>query len=258
MARFCSLFSSSSGNCTFIGSSKTGILIDAGVSAKKLKEALLSREIDPSSIAGIFITHEHSDHIKGLAMLAKYDKIPIYIAPVSGKALASVDSELIRPMKHPATVTLGKVTVCSFVTLHDSLSSCGFVITYQGEQVGYATDIGQPTAAVTDALCGCRAVILEANYDKKMLRDGPYPYYLKQRIAGRYGHLDNDTTAAFCSYLAKTGTERILLAHLSLENNTPELAYQTVMKKLSEDNVSLSLGVADRHKPTELITLPVC
>ena len=252
------LCSGSSGNCTFCRCGDTAFLIDAGMSRRAIQTALASLGASLSDIAAIFVTHEHSDHIKGLAMLAKYDKIPIYISPVSGKALASVDSELIRPMKHPATVTLGEVTVRSFVTLHDSLSSCGFVITYQGEQVGYATDIGQPTEAVTDALCGCRAVILEANYDKKMLRDGPYPYYLKQRIAGRYGHLDNDTTAVFCSYLAKTGTERILLAHLSLENNTPELAYQTVMKKLSEDNVSLSLGVADRHKPTELITLPVC
>ena len=161
-------------------------------------------------------------------------------------------------MKHPATVTLGDVTISSFDTLHDSLSSCGFVISYQGQRFGYATDIGRPTQNVTDALCGCRAVILEANYDKDMLREGPYPYPLKQRIAGKYGHLDNETAAAFCVFLGKTGTERILLAHLSGENNTPTIAYETVNQKLKEENLTLSLGVADRYAPTELITACLC
>lgn len=252
------LCSGSSGNCTFCRFGNTAFLIDAGASRRAIGKALASIGASLSELCAIFVTHEHSDHIKGLAMLAKYDKIPIYIAPVSGKSLSGIDPNLLIPLKHPASVTLGEVTVSSFDTLHDSLSSCGFVIGYRGERFGYATDIGRPTKEVTDALCGCRAVILEANYDKVMLREGSYPYPLKQRIAGKYGHLDNETAAAFCAFLSKTGTERILLAHLSDENNTPAVAYDTVNQKLKQENLSLSLGVADRYEPTELITLAVC
>lgn len=252
------LCSGSSGNCTFCRFGDISFLIDAGASRRAIGKALASLGASLSELSAIFVTHEHSDHIKGLAMLAKYDKIPIYIAPISGRSLSGVDEELLIPMKHPATVTLGEVTVSSFDTLHDSLSSCGFVISYRGERFGYATDIGRPTEKVTDALCGCRAVILEANYDKDMLREGPYPYPLKQRIAGKYGHLDNEIAAKFCVFLGKTGTERILLAHLSNENNTPAVAYETVRQKLEEENLTLSLGVADRYAPTELITLPLC
>lgn len=252
------LCSGSSGNCTFCRFGNTSFLIDAGASRRAISKALDSIGATLSELSAIFITHEHSDHIKGLAMLAKHDKIPIYIAPVSGRSLSEIDEDLLIPMAHPATVTIGDVTVSSFDTLHDSLSSCGFVMTYHGERFGYATDIGRPTTKVTDALCGCRAVILEANYDKDMLREGPYPYPLKQRIAGKYGHLDNETAAAFCVFLGKTGTERILLAHLSNENNTPAIAYETVNQKLKEENLTLSLGVADRYAPTELITLPIC
>ena len=252
------LCSGSSGNCTYCRFGETAFLIDAGASRRTIGKALESIGSSLSEIAAIFITHEHSDHIKGLEMLAKYDKIPIYIDPLSARSLSSIDPDLIIPMKHPASVTLGKVTVSSFDTMHDSLSSCGFVISYEGERFGYATDIGKPTFAVTDALCGCRAVILEANYDKDMLRQGPYPLSLKQRICGDFGHMDNETSAKFCAFLGKRGTERILLAHLSNENNTPDVAYQTVLKKLEEENLSLSLGVADRYAPTELITLPLC
>lgn len=252
------LCSGSSGNCTYCRFGSTAFLIDAGASRRAIGKALTSIGASLSEISAIFVTHEHSDHIKGLAMLAKYDKIPIYIAPISGKSLSDIDSDLLIPMKHPASVTLGEVTVSSFDTLHDSLSSCGFVISYHGERFGYATDIGRPTTAVTDALCGCCAVILEANYDKDMLRKGPYPYPLKQRIAGKYGHLDNETAAAFCVFLGKTGTKRILLAHLSNENNTPALAYETVSQKLKEENITLSLGVADRYAPTELINARLC
>lgn len=252
------LFSGSSGNCTYVKCGETAFLIDAGASRKAIAAALEKIGASLKEIAAIFVTHEHSDHIKGIKMLAKYDRIPIYIAPASRGALAEVDECLIRPLRHPDTVTLGEVSVSSFVTCHDSLSSCGYTVTYRGERFGYATDIGKPTTAVTDALQGCRAVILEANYDKIMLKYGPYPQMLKARIQGNYGHMDNDTCAAFCSFLSKTGTKRVLLAHLSAENNTPEAAETTVMKRLQEEDLTLDVAVAKRYEPTELITLPLC
>lgn len=252
------LFSGSSGNCTYVKCGDTAFLIDAGASRRAIAKSLEKLGASLDKIAAIFVTHEHSDHIKGIPMLAKYHKIPVYIAPESCSALPEIDKSLLRPMRHPDSVTLGEVTVKSFLTLHDALSSCGFTVEYRGERFGYATDMGQPTKEATDALCGCQAVILEANYDAEMLRYGPYPFYLKDRIRGRFGHLDNEVSAKFCSFLGKNGTKRILLAHLSQENNTPEKAYTTVINKLKEDKVSLSLGVADRYDPTELITLDLC
>lgn len=252
------LFSGSSGNCTYVRCGNTAILIDAGASRKAIMQALCTIGASLAEIKAIFVTHEHSDHIKGIKMLAKYDRIPIYAHLSCLSALCDVDRALIHPLSHPDMITLGDMTVRSFVTPHDSLSSCGYVIEYNGTRFGYATDMGMPTQVAVDALRGCRAVILEANYDKEMLRYGPYPVFLKDRIRGNYGHLDNDDSGKFCAFLGKTGTERILLAHLSEENNTPEKAFQAVTTILREKNVSLSLAVAGRYEPTELITLESC
>lgn len=246
------LASGSSGNCTWARFGSLEILIDAGISRREIGRKLSLLGSDLSRISAIFVTHEHSDHIKGIPMLAKYDKIPIYGARLSLHAIKDVDASLLHFMRHPDTVTLGDLTVSSFVTPHDALASCGYVMAYRGERYGYATDLGRPTDHLVDALAGCKAVILEANYDSTMLKYGSYPYPLKQRIRGPLGHLDNEVAAKFAAFLGKSGTERILLAHLSEENNTPEKAFCAVSEVLQKEELSLSLAVAARHEISKL------
>ncbi|MBQ7364944.1 MAG: MBL fold metallo-hydrolase [Clostridia bacterium] len=255
IASIYTLSSGSSGNCTYIRCGDTEFLIDAGISRREIAKKLSALGTSLQAIRAIFVTHEHSDHIKGIPMVAKYDKIPIFAHKLTLSFLKEVDPSLQHPIKHPDTITLGDVSVTAFATPHDSLASCGYVITYQGKRFGYATDLGRPTDTAVDALVGCQAVILEANYDKDMLRYGSYPPFLKERIRGNYGHLDNEVAAKFAAFLAKTGTERVLLAHLSDENNTPETAYRTVSEYLQKEKLSLSLAVAARHEISELVTL---
>ncbi len=248
------LSSGSSGNCTYIKLGDTEFLIDVGISMKSLKSALSTLGTELEKISAIFITHEHNDHIKGLKTLTKHYKIPIFVAEESLFALSDIDKSLLRPRTVPFSESLSDVTVISFPTPHDSRASCGYVIEWRGRKFGYATDMGAIMRNVAISLSECEAVILEANYDEKMLKNGHYPLFLKQRIASAFGHLDNESSAAFCSFLASNKTKRILLAHLSEENNTPEAALSAVSKKFSEDNVSADVRVAARHLPTELIS----
>ena len=244
MSRFCSLFSSSSGNSAFIGSSKTGILVDAGVSAKKLKQALLSREIDPSALGGIFITHEHSDHIKGMRILASTFKIPVY---ATEGTMAYLEENGHVTAKFPFEVIpyegkeIGDLFVKPFATLHDSAESCGYRISLpDGQDAAIATDIGRITQQVWDNIRGCSLVMLESNHDVGMLQNGPYPYHLKRRILSERGHLSNTDCAKAAAELVKTGTTRLFLGHLSAENNFPELAYQESYSQISLTGAVLS------------------
>ncbi len=238
MARFCSLYSSSSGNSTYIGSSKTAILIDAGVSAKKLKEALLSREIDPSALGGIFITHEHSDHINGMRILASTYKIPVYATEgtmsfleENGKVTNKFPYEVI-PYEG---MQVGDIFVKPFRTPHDSRESCGYRIEFSdGQKAAIATDIGAITDEIRSNLFGCELVMLESNHDIGMLQNGPYPYALKRRILSDVGHLSNIACADMTAELVSKGTGRIYLGHLSQDNNFPDLAYQTNLSAIRE------------------------
>lgn len=254
MIRICTLASGSSGNATYIRLGDTELLIDAGISRREIEKKLATLGTRPSNLAAVFITHEHSDHIKGIEMLAKYDRIPLYGARSTLTFMKKVDPALFHFLKPTDEITLGEVTVTPFLTQHDTPISYGYTLSYRGERFGLCTDLGQPTEAVTDALYGCRAVILEANYDAEMLKYGDYPPFLKERIASSFGHLDNRVTAKFAAFLARSGTERILLAHLSRENNTPTTAYNTVNAYLQEEKLPLSLDVASRSEITELIT----
>ena len=238
LARFCSLFSSSSGNATFLGSSKTGILIDAGVSAKRIKDALISREIDPRSISAIFVTHEHSDHIKGIRVLASSFNIPVY---ATAGTLRGLEEAGILNGKFPVCEIsengneIGDLHIKSFKTPHDSLESCGFRIEFpDGRKAAVATDIGCVTNEVLGGVLGCDLVMLESNHDVGMLRNGPYPYYLKRRILSDRGHLSNENCAAVARDLVERGTARLFLGHLSTENNVPQLAFQTSLCTIDE------------------------
>lgn len=244
MARFCSLYSSSSGNSTFIGSSKTGVLIDAGVSAKRLKEALLNRDIDPSSIGGIFITHEHSDHIKGMRILASTYRIPLYASEGTLSFLEQnghINGKFPFEVMPREGVEIGDLFIKSFSTPHDAAESCGYRITLpDGQMAAVATDIGHVTDEIWKNIKGCSLVMLESNHDVGMLQAGPYPYSLKRRILSPVGHLSNKDCAKTAVELIKTGTTRLYLGHLSEENNFPELAFQESYAAISETGAKIS------------------
>lgn len=245
----CTLASSSKGNAVYVRLGGDEILIDAGISCKRLTDALRSLNTDISRIKAIFITHEHSDHVSGLETVSKKHKIPIHFTEPSARAhLRSAKTEhtaavsIIHPLLY--TEQVGSLTVRSFVTPHDSAASVGFIVTDGTDEhtLALATDIGCVTDEVSDALIGCENVILESNHDENMLLCGAYPYELKRRILSERGHLSNEAAAAFVARLAASGTKRILLAHLSQDNNLPEIAYHTSLCVLEGREVHLDVA----------------
>ena len=256
MARFCSLFSSSSGNATYLGTATDGILIDAGVSAKRLKNALLQREIDPASIRALFVTHEHSDHISGLRVFASVHHIPVYATrgTIAGLEEAGALSDKFPVFELPAgsDVEVGGMNVHAFATPHDSLESCGFTVTLEDERkAAVCTDIGHMTNEIMRNLLGCDLVMLESNHDVGMLENGPYPYFLKRRILSDTGHLSNAACADVAVQLVEHGTTRLFLGHLSAENNLPELAFQTTLCALSQCGAEVGRDFLLKVNPRE-------
>lgn len=236
MARFSSLFSSSSGNCSYIGSAEGGVLVDAGVSAKQINLKLDCIGVNPVDIGAIFVTHEHSDHVRGLRVFASKHNIPVYATQGTVDALIASDtangSFEINPIPNEGIEVRGQFIV-PFRTSHDSKQSCGYVITTSDDRkIAVATDTGIITEETRAAVRGCDLVLAESNHDIGMLRNGPYPYLLKRRILSDVGHLSNIDCSKFVTELVENGTTRILLGHLSKENNIPELAFQTTKSAL--------------------------
>lgn len=236
MARFCSLFSSSSGNCTYIGSADSGVLIDAGVSAKQINLKLDCIGVSPADIDAIFVTHEHSDHVRGLRVFASKNNIPVYATQGTIDALLSSGtangSFEIKPIDSNG-IEIADQIIVPFKTSHDSAESCGYVVTTSDERrIAVATDTGKITDEMKNAVTGCDLILAESNHDIGMLRNGSYPYLLKRRILSDVGHLSNIDCSKFVTELVRNGTTRIMLGHLSKENNIPELAYQTTKSAL--------------------------
>ena len=256
--RLLTLYSGSSGNSVFVSSGSTNILIDAGKSAKALCNALKQIGSDIKEIDAIFITHEHSDHVSALEVICKSNDIPVHITNTSAKKFDRTPDSFVhrRIVRHDPiyTETVGDITVTSFRTPHDSMMSVGYRIEFisGGEKhvFGVATDIGYISESIKEGLVGCEAVVLEANHDLQMLDDGPYPYNLKLRIKSNKGHLSNLDSACFAAYLAQNGTKRFLLAHLSAENNQPELAFDEAHCSISDPSVCIYIASPDA--PTEI------
>lgn len=251
MAKFCPLFSGSSGNATYIGTPDGGILIDAGVSAKRIREALAAREIEPESIKALFVTHSHSDHICGVKVLASKHHIPVYLTDgtLQGIKDAGLYSEKIEYNCMDGEVELDFAKVSSFATSHDCEGSCGYVIDLGGRKIAVCTDLGYISDEVHSALVGCDLVMLESNHDVKMLQSNSlYPYPLKKRILSDEGHLSNNACADEAAKLLNSGTTRFMLAHLSRENNLPPLAKETTRSQFAlsgaKDGVDYRLAVA--------------
>lgn len=249
-----SLYSGSKGNCTYIRAGSDEILIDAGRSLRALSSALNSIGSDLSRIKAIFITHEHSDHTSALEMLSKKYRIPVHITETSAKkVLATTRYAAQNLVCHSPLyeVEVGELKIRSFPTPHDSDMSVGYTVSMpDGEKIGYATDIGHITSEIRENLLGSSAVVLESNHDADMLRDGPYPAWLKMRIGSPRGHLSNSDCAAFLPELAASGTRDVLLAHLSAENNTPSAALECAKCACCKN---LRICVAKEGEPTKLL-----
>ncbi len=243
MMRYCALFSGSSGNCTYVATKAGGVLVDAGVSAKRIECALTAREIDPRSIRAVLVTHEHSDHIAGIKVLCKRYGWPVLASAGTLDALVQGDrvpaDGRLYALESGRAVTVGELSVTPFATPHDSRASLGFRIDCVDRSLALATDMGYVTPAVLAAISGCQTVHIESNHDPVMLQNGPYPYSLKMRILGERGHLSNDACAAVLPQLVRAGATRIALAHLSAHNNTPRLAEQTATGALLAAGVTV-------------------
>lgn len=238
MAKFCSLFSSSSGNCTFIGSGTGGILIDAGVSGKQTLAALDCIGVDIADISAIFVTHEHSDHVNGLRALASKYKLKVY---TSAGTMQKLDEMGKLNGKFECSVIPNDGMECRgmfihpFRTSHDCAESLGFTVeTPDDRKISILTDTGYVSEDMYRAVSGSDLILAESNHDVGMLRNGPYTYTLKRRILSDIGHLSNIACSELVTKLVEEGTTRVVLGHLSKENNMPALAYQTSKAALTD------------------------
>lgn len=262
--KFCSLYSGSSGNSIFIASDNAKVLIDAGLAGKKIDDALKHIGEESSSIDGIFITHEHIDHIKGVGVLSRKYDIPIYANDntwaVMEKNIGKIKEHNIRIMDRRSSITINDLEIRSFNIPHDAIAPVGYTVSYAGKNASVVTDFGVFTEEIRDNIIDSDIILLESNHDVNMLRMGPYPYKLKLRVLGENGHLSNeDCGSAIVSLLKNDKKKQIVLGHLSGTNNHPNLAYQTVVDVLSANGIrpgdDVILQLASRHNPSEIILL---
>jgi len=252
------LASGSSGNCALVTGPRGRLLIDAGISMRRIVTALKGLGIPPETLSAILVTHAHSDHIGGIKMMTKYHRIPIYCTDACADELCRAVPEAaayINTVTPGEAFELGGLQVTAFPTSHDSPGSVGWRIAGGSSTLAYITDLGCLTRQVADAVCGADTVVLEANHDLNMLANGPYPYYLKERILSRGGHLCNDDSGRLAAWLVKNGTKRIVLAHLSHENNLPSLALAAVNRALEAEGLSAHVTVAPRSECSERVMI---
>lgn len=265
--RFCPLSSSSKGNAVFVGTSTANILIDAGISCKRLEQSLLSRGISPSAIAGIFITHEHIDHIKGAALFSRKYGTNIYATEPTIEKIqntAKKESELlpidkvvyIKPNKK---IVIQDLQLYTFPIPHDAEQPVGYTMFDGKSKISIATDLGYVPDKFCEIMKNSDIVLLESNHDIQMLKEGTYPFALKKRVLGNYGHLSNNAAGDFLSSIVSPKLKYVFLGHLSQENNTPQQALETVCRTLHgngfSENLPFSLQVAPAEVPGALITL---
>ena len=238
--------SGSTGNCALVEEEDTCVLVDAGISARRIRAALRSLGRDFADLSAVLVTHEHSDHIRGLETLAKKCEAPVLTSPVTAARLrlfVPAAAERICAVPVGEETDIGALTVRSFPTPHDVPESVGYILT-GSRSFGFCTDTGCVTEEMRAALQGCAGVLIEANHDIEMLRNGAYPFHLKKRILSERGHLSNAACAALACELAGRGTETIVLGHLSRENNTPGTARAAVWEALEREGHNVRLMVA--------------
>lgn len=264
--RLYSIASGSSGNCIYVGSDTTHLLVDTGISKKRTEEGLAALDISMRDMDGILITHEHIDHIGGLGVVSRKYDIPIYAtektidAILNTKSVGKIEPDLFHPVKADEPFTIKDIRCNPMRISHDAADPVGYRLKCGTKQVAVATDMGTYTEYTVECLKGMDALLLEANHDVHMLQVGPYPYPLKQRILGDRGHLSNERSGKLLSRLLHDNLKAILLGHLSQENNLPQLAYETVRLEINMDETpykadDFNIMVARRSAPSEPIIL---
>lgn len=264
--RLCSIASGSSGNCIYVGNDNTHLLVDTGISKKRIDMGLNSIGVKGEELNGILITHEHSDHIQGLGVFSRKYEIPIYATKGTIRGIRNCSSigkmpdGLLHEVEVDQDFTLGDIDIHPFAISHDANEPAGYRMNYQEKSVAVATDLGVYDEYTVENLKNLDAILLEANHDVHMLQVGSYPYYLKQRVLGKQGHLSNELSGRLLCDILHDKLQYVLLGHLSKENNYAELAYETVKLEVTMgDNPfkgeDIPMMVASRDTVSNLITI---
>lgn len=260
--RLCSIASGSSGNCIYVGSDATHLLVDTGISGKRIEEGLRRLELSGRDVDGILITHEHSDHISGLGVISRKYGIPIYATRGTLRAIEGLkngpDIELFHEIKEDCRFTIKDLTVYPMHISHDAAQPVAYKFGFGDKKIAICTDIGVFNDYTVECLKGVDALLLEANHDVNMLQVGPYPYYLKQRILGDRGHLSNENAGRLLNRILSERTKSIVLGHLSQENNLPQLAFEAVRMEITMGSCpytaeDFDIMVANRTEPSKII-----
>jgi phosphoribosyl 1,2-cyclic phosphodiesterase len=250
----CTLASGSKGNATYISNGTTSILVDAGLSGIEIQRRLTSRDLSPEDLDAIIVTHEHSDHVRGVGILSRRYNLPVYINPKTHKACPGLGRlHETRPFECGTTFHFNNLAVHPFAISHDAEDPAGFTIGQNGTAIGIATDLGIATSMVRQHLKRCSLIILEANHDPTMLETGPYPWPLKQRISSRTGHLSNPDSKKLLNELQHDNLQHVILGHLSEINNTPQKAFDEVSRAITRCKAKLT--VADQYNSGPVIYL---
>ena len=252
---YVSFASSSSGNCALLRGGGVNLLIDAGISMKRIRMNLRSLGLDLGDLQGVLVTHEHADHISALGMLSKYTELPFFLSEGTAEALereGKCAGKNLRPLGDDLTLDLGELHIKGVPLSHDAAQPLGWRIEGEKSAVAVLTDLGMLTEGVFAAARGCRFAVVECNHDVELLRCGPYPPSLQRRILGAKGHLSNEAGAELARCLAENGAEELLLGHLSRENNRPALALAAVRRRTGE---GIRLSAAPWNEPSRRISL---
>lgn len=235
----------------------TRLLVDAGLPAIELTRRLASIDVSPTDLDAILITHEHTDHVRGAGTLARKLKIPILTSYPTGRELAAITRKVqVIEFESGYAFTFRDIAVDPFPITHDACDPVGYLLESGEGKIGVATDLGIATRLVRDKLQHCRCLVLESNHDEEMLQNGPYPWHLKQRIKSRHGHLSNNESAELLDDLVHDGLEGLFLAHLSEVNNDPQIARQTMLQRLSRQQVcSPLLAVGDQYRVSPVLKI---
>ena len=263
--KICSLASGSSGNCVYVGHGNTHLLIDAGLSGKAIKEGLANVGVDIATVSGLLITHEHSDHIKGVGVLARKYGFPIYTKPktfetlLSMKSMGIIDPDLLVPVQEDHAIRISEIMVMPFASSHDAVDPLCYTFEAENKKISVATDLGNYSQYIIDHLSGSNVLYIEANHDIRMLEVGPYPFFLKQRILSDLGHLSNERSGQLLCELYHDDLTHVILAHLSHENNMPQVAFESVKYELTKHlglaEQDLAIHVAQRHTNSVLVEI---